>query len=59
MIEPDEPKTIRFHAGDVPELPEIDRQTEEQERMECERRSEENLRWLQQNMGFEPFGGVW
>lgn len=59
MIDPDIPKTIRFREGDLPELQEIDRQEIERERMEREKEKEENRRWLEEHMGFEPFGDVW
>ena len=60
MIDPDEKKTIRFSADDVPELPETDwqqREADEEHRQRLE--AEENMRWLEQNMGFQPFGGEW
>lgn len=60
MIDPDEQKTIRFSADDVPELPEIDRQQREADEERRQRlEAEENMRWLEQNMGFQPFGGEW
>lgn len=59
MIDPDEQKTIRFSADDVPELPEIDRQRREADRQHRRQQATENLRWLERNMGFQPFGGEW
>lgn len=59
MIDPDEQKTIRFSADDVPELPEIDRQQRETDRQRRRQQATENMRWLEQNMGFQPFGGEW
>jgi len=59
MIDPDEQKTIRFSADDVPELPEIDRQRREADRQRRRQQAMENLRWLERNMGFQPFGGEW
>lgn len=59
MIDPDEQKTIRFSADDVPELPEIDRQQREADRQRRRQQAEENMRWLERNMGFQPFGGEW
>lgn len=57
MIDPDEQKTIRFSADDVPELPEIDRQQREADEERRRQQAEEDLEWLEQNMGFHPFGG--
>lgn len=59
MIDPDEQKTIRFSADDVPELPEIDRQQREADEEHRRHQAEEDLEWLEQNMGFQPFGGEW
>lgn len=59
MIDPDEQNTIRFSADDVPELPEIDRQQREADRQRRRQQAEEDLEWLEQNMGFQPFGGEW
>lgn len=59
MIDPDEQKTIRFSADDVPELPEIDRQQREADEEHRRQQAEEDLEWLEQNMGFQPFGGEW
>lgn len=59
MIDPDEQKTIRFSADDVPDLPEIDRRQREADRQRRQQQATENLRWLEQNMGFQPFGGEW
>lgn len=59
MIDPDEQKTIRFSDDDVPELPEIDWQQREADEEHRRQQAEENMRWLEQNMGFQPFGGEW
>ena len=59
MIDPDEQKTIRFSADDVPELPETDRQQREADEEHRRQQAEANMRWLERNMGFQPFGGEW
>ena len=59
MIDPDWPKHITFSIEDVPELPEIPDFNLEAERDARRKRSEENRRWLEEHMGFEPFGDVW
>lgn len=58
MIDPDVPKTIRFHADDQPELPEISEQEIEAERESERRRKEETILWLEENCDWRPFGEV-
>lgn len=59
MIDPDEPKTIRFKPTDQPELAEIEQESIEREHEAERKRKEETQQWLEQNMGFQPFGGEW
>ena len=59
MIDPDWPKHITFSIEDVPELPEIPGFNLESEKEERRRRSDENARWLEERMGFRPFGVEW
>ena len=59
MIDPKEPKRIMFHHEDQPEVPEIDQQAIDAERMERQRKAEENRLWLHEHMGFDPFGDDW
>lgn len=59
MIDPDEPKTICFKPTDQPVLPEIEQEAIERKNEAERRRKEETHRWLEQNMGFQPFGGEW
>ena len=59
MIDPDEPKTIRFSPGDVPELPDILQEEIEASREAERRRKEDNLRWLEEHCDWRPIGGEW
>lgn len=56
MIDPDEPKPIRFSIYDQPELAEIPDFNTEAEREAERQHKEENMRWLKENLGFRPFG---
>ena len=47
MIDPDEQKTIRFSADDVPELPETDWQQREADEERRRHQAEEDLEWLE------------
>ena len=49
MIDPDQENLLR---NDEPEKPKEDPEV-------VRRRNEENLRWLEENMGFRPFGVEW
>lgn len=59
MIDPDIPKTIRFRDGDVPVLPDVDSIDIEARHEEQQQRKKENLRWLTEHCGWQPFGGDW
>lgn len=56
MIDPDWPKTITFRIEDVPELPDVPDFDPEAKREARRQRIEENRRWLEEHMGFRPFG---
>ena len=59
MTDNDTPQAIRFSKCDVPELPEIPDRDIKAEREAERKRKEENARWLENHMGFDPFGDVW
>ena len=59
MKETEEAMDKRFHDGDRPDLAEEGCHITEQQRPERERDKEENLRWLEEHMGFRPFGVEW
>ena len=56
MIDPNDPKPIRFSRDNVPELAEIPDLSTEAEREAELQRKDENLRWLEEHLGFRPFG---
>lgn len=59
MIDPEQDRTIRFSADDVPELTEIPSADRKAEREAQRRRKASTLRWLQHHAGFRPFGVEW
>ena len=59
MTDNDTPQPIRFSKSDVPQLVEIPERDIKAEREAERKRKEENVRWLEEHMGFSPFGDVW
>lgn len=59
MIDPKEPKPIRFSDTDQPELSEIDQQLVEAHRRRREQVKEMRRQWLENHFSWRPFGDEW